>query len=79
MAKGTKYPTNVHLTTKALAKRWGMHPGSRRHWRQVGHGPKYIKLGAKSILYPMPEILAYEEAHTFKSTAEESAKGLKTK
>jgi hypothetical protein len=39
---------DVMLTSRDLARRWGMNEGSIRVMRSEGRGPKYITLGRRS-------------------------------
>lgn len=56
-----------HLTITELAVRWDMHPGSLSNWRVKGYGPKYVKVG-KTVLYPVSEVVAWEEKSLKRST-----------
>ncbi len=56
-----------YLSTIELAKKWRMHPVSLTNWRTKGKGPHYLKLGGK-VLYPVTEVLKWEQAHLRKKT-----------
>jgi len=69
---------NHGLTTKQLAKRWGLEPQTIRSWRLKGYGPQYVRLGDRKrgrVVYRLEDIQAWEQARTFTSTSEESASG----
>ncbi len=54
----------MYMTTKELAARWRMNPGSLANQRSLGRqGPAYIRVNDNTVLYPMSEILAYEREH----------------
>jgi hypothetical protein len=36
---------NIFLTPKQLAERWAMSESNLNHWRSVGYGPVFAKLG----------------------------------
>jgi hypothetical protein len=62
------------LTSKQLAERWQMHPGSLANWRVQGKGPKFVRFGmnqpgAAKALYPLSEVEAFEAKHLRKNTA----------
>lgn len=48
------------LTSRQIAKRWKMHPGSIANMRAQGKGPRFIKFGRK-VLYRLSTIDAFEE------------------
>jgi hypothetical protein len=48
------------LTIKQLADRWGLTPNTLCQWRSQRRGPDYIKLGRKTVVYPIDAILAFE-------------------
>lgn len=54
------------LTTKQLAERWSMNPGTLRNWRMDGAGPRFIKVGRRGkgrrprVFYPITNVEAYE-------------------
>ena len=58
--KPSKHPTL--LTSKELAKRWGINPGTLANWRVFGNGPRFIKLGW-AVVYPLDAVEAYEKKH----------------
>ncbi|MFJ8308763.1 MULTISPECIES: helix-turn-helix transcriptional regulator [unclassified Streptomyces] len=52
-----------HLTTSEVAERYRTSESTVRYWRQIGKGPRGIKIG-KRVLYPETELLRYEQALT---------------
>lgn len=51
------------LTVAELAAREHVTPRTVRRWRTAGTGPQWIKTSGR-ILYPLPEVLAWEKAFT---------------
>jgi hypothetical protein len=58
----------MNLLPKEAAERMRISVGTLANWRTRGEGPKYIKFGRK-VLYPLPEIEAFEASHMRSSTA----------
>jgi hypothetical protein len=58
----------MHLLPKEAAARMRVSVGTLANWRTAGEGPRYIKWGRK-VLYPLPEIEAFEQKHLRSSTA----------
>lgn len=48
-----------YLTTSEVAERYRTAESTVRYWRQIGKGPRGIKIG-KRVLYPEAELLRYE-------------------
>ncbi len=48
-----------YITTKELSKRWKINPNTIEHWRSVGFGTKFIRIGRK-ILYSLNSISEFE-------------------
>jgi hypothetical protein len=57
-----------YLTVPELASRLRMSPGTLANWRFKGEGPNFLKIG-KKILYPIAEVVAYEEQALRRSTS----------
>lgn len=57
-----------YITTKELSKRWKINPNTIEHWRAVGFGPKFIRIGRK-ILYSLNSISEFEQMNTAENTA----------
>lgn len=55
-------PIDTHLTTKELAERWSMSPGTLDNWRTQTppRGPSSVKKGW-AVFYPLVEVIAYEK------------------
>ena len=51
-----------HITEADLAKRFDMTVRTLQAWRKNGTGPAFIRIGERSILYRMDDVLAYEES-----------------
>lgn len=51
------------LNEKQLAERWGMTARTLQGWRASGKGPKFIRIGERSIFYREEDVLAYEAAN----------------
>ena len=52
------------LTEKALAQRWGITVRCLQKWRKKGIGPRHTRIGERTVLYRMRDVLAYEAANT---------------
>ncbi|MFI6687108.1 helix-turn-helix transcriptional regulator [Streptomyces sp. NPDC050485] len=50
-----------YLTTAEVAERYRTAESTVRYWRQIGKGPRGVKIG-KRVLYPEAELLRYEAA-----------------
>jgi hypothetical protein len=50
------------LNEKQLAERWGMTARTLQGWRASGKGPKFIRIGERSIFYRIEDVEAYEAA-----------------
>ena len=48
---------------KDLAKRWKMTQRTLQGWRAKGIGPRFIRIGERSIFYREEDVLAYEAAN----------------
>lgn len=58
-----------HLSTSALAQRWGLSEETLSRWRSEGIGPIFLKLGGH-IAYRLEDIEAYEQRSLRRSTSE---------
>jgi hypothetical protein len=61
--------TETGLTPPQLADRWGLSQHTLRGWRLRGIGPPWVTrprlgtpYGQSRVLYPLPGVLAFEEA-----------------
>lgn len=59
---------NINLTPAEVAQRLRTTTGTLANWRVKGEGPKFIKSG-KKVLYPIAELVAYEQAQLRSNTA----------
>jgi hypothetical protein len=56
------------LTSRDLAARWGLHPGTLANQRSAGRGLPFIRLG-RNVRYRLSDVLAVEGArHVSTST-----------
>ena len=68
--------TDTMLSTSQTAERLGVRPQTLRKWRLLGKGPRYVRLGASPqarVGYSFEAVQEWIEAHTFRSTSEETA------
>ena len=65
-----------HLDTAQLAERENITPYTVRKWRMAGCGPRFIRTGNTRkkgrCLYPLVDVLAWEESRKARSPSEES-------
>lgn len=65
---------NIFLTPQQLAKRWEMSESNLNHWRSLGYGPVFAKLGPglrAKVRYPLfgeGGILSFEQQNHYDST-----------
>lgn len=64
----------TYLTTKDAARVLGLHPDTLRRLRREGGGPPFVRIG-RAIRYRLDVVDAWAAARTFKSTADEAARG----
>lgn len=55
------------VTTTEAAKRLGKSPELLRRWRMEGNGPKYTKLGPRTVVYDVADLDAWNDQHKTKS------------
>jgi predicted DNA-binding transcriptional regulator AlpA len=60
----------TRLTSKELAERVGKSLHTLQFWRCRGIGPKFMKMGHRSIVYDLADVEAWEREHTFNNTKE---------
>lgn len=72
----SKHPldTKPLLSTRELAKYWGLRIQTLQKWRVTGEGPIYFKIG-KLVKYPRYAVLEYEKTRMFRGTSERITDG----
>ena len=55
------------LTQEQLAERWHMSPRTLEHWRWLGKGPKFLKIGAR-VLYDEDVVEDFENGRVCQNT-----------
>jgi predicted site-specific integrase-resolvase len=60
--------SDLFLTQKTLAHRWGISPRTLERWRVLGVGPTFIKLNWR-VLYRLEDVEAFEAAKRRASTS----------
>lgn len=60
------------MTTPEAAEFLGVSESSLRHWRCIGYGPRYRKLG-RSVRYRTEDLIAFEDGQERRSTSDEGA------
>ena len=55
------------LKQKDVARRWGISHRTLERWRVIGHGPKFIKIGAH-VAYRLRDVEDYEVKRVRTST-----------
>lgn len=71
----------ITMTTKALAKKWNISPGTLANWRSQKRGPKFLRLGRK-VVYKFEDIEKFEDVNAVsltRSTSKKSRTGRKLK
>lgn len=58
----------LNLTPQEVADRYRTTTQVLSNWRVQGKGPRFIKMGRK-ILYPIGEVVAFEQARLRSNTA----------
>jgi len=56
------------MTPEAVAEWLGVTVGVLANWRYLGAGPRFIRLGAKSIRYSRQEVESWLEENTHSQT-----------
>ena len=60
---------DIFLTDIQLAHRWAMSPKTLRNLRVSGASIRFVRIG-RLVRYRLDEVLAWEAAHTCRSTAD---------
>jgi predicted DNA-binding transcriptional regulator AlpA len=63
------------LSDRQLAEMLGVTTRTTLRWRRDGGGPKYVRVGARRILYARSDILAWTASKAFASLAAEAKAG----
>lgn len=63
----------VYLREGEAAKRLGVKPRSLQHWRQLGTGPAWTRMGARLIAYRETDLDAWAASRVFPNRAAELA------
>ncbi|WP_296707504.1 DNA-binding protein [Rhodoblastus sp.] len=58
------------LTTAELATRWRKSVATVNAMRANATGPKFVRLGTRSFLYRLADVIEFENARMYGSTAE---------
>lgn len=61
------------IDTKAASKLTGVPVQTLETWRSRGGGPRFVKLGSKTVRYPRRELLGWMRKRLCASTAEAEA------
>ncbi|MDR3359301.1 MAG: helix-turn-helix domain-containing protein [Bifidobacteriaceae bacterium] len=60
------------MTTAQLSDRWGIPVSTLAHWRSLGCGPAYVKLGG-AVRYRPRDVEAFEEANLVNTAARQGS------
>jgi hypothetical protein len=60
-----------------IERRWSQSAGYMSALRQKAQGPRFLRLGARCVRYRPQDVIDYENAHEFGSTAESLASDFK--
>lgn len=63
----------IRLSTRQLAERLCVTPGTVRMWRVKGGGPKYVRIAKNRAVYRVSDVEAWEAERSFANTSEETA------
>ncbi len=65
-------PTGQYLTDKQLCERLHITPRTSMRWRRDGSGPRFIRAGARHVLYARSDIETWIDARKFAHRAAET-------
>jgi transposase-like protein len=51
--------SDIFLSQKEVARRWGISPRTLERWRWIGAGPKFLKLGSR-VVYRFTDVQSFE-------------------
>ncbi|MGG5172685.1 helix-turn-helix transcriptional regulator [Pseudarthrobacter sp. J1738] len=63
--------TNKALKPAAVAEWLGITPGALAQMRYLGKGPRFVKIGGRSIRYMESDLMSWIEAQTRQQTGEQ--------
>jgi hypothetical protein len=75
MANTSINPERINLTPAEAASRLRMSKGSLANWRNKGQGPAFIKFNHRKVLYPLVELIRFEESRLRTSTSQAAVEG----
>lgn len=64
--------TENRLSTKQVAARLCLAPGTVRMWRVKGGGPKYLRIAQNRAVYRLADVEAWEAERIYANTSEET-------
>src|SRR5215469_13380147 len=62
------------LDEDGLDARYDIPPRTAQRWRSTGEGPRYIRLGARRIVYRVADVEEWLRQRTFASLADEASR-----
>jgi len=71
--KNTYRPAPQLLNAVEASVRLGLSPKTLANWRSSGGGPRFVKIGAGVVRYPVAEIDAWVERHLLENTSQQTA------
>lgn len=71
--EGEERMTEIRISTRQLAERLGLTPGTVRMWRVKGGGPKYLRIAQNRAVYRLADVEAWEAERLYANTSEETA------
>jgi predicted DNA-binding transcriptional regulator AlpA len=65
--------TDDYLTTVEFCKRYHVSPRTAERWRTSGHGPPFVRVGPRKIVYRTANAEAWAAQRTYQHRAAELA------
>lgn len=62
------------LSAEEVGARLGVSTKTLANWRYLGHGPRFQKLSARKVVYPVAEVVAWEETRPVASNTIQAEK-----
>lgn len=62
------------LSAGEVAERLGVSTKTLANWRYLGHGPRFQKLSARKVVYPVAEVVAWENTRPVASNTIQAEK-----